>query len=85
MDLGCGPGGITALLRGSDRVVGVDSDRYYLSHLTEPNIPRIQARAERLPMKSGSVDVVVAISLVEHIANHDTRDTVVVARRQERC
>ncbi len=69
VDLGCGPGGITALLHGSDRIVGVDSDRYYLSHFTVPNVPRIQARAEDLPMKARSVDVVLAISLVEHIAN----------------
>jgi len=67
VDVGCGPGGITALLRGFI-VVGLDSDRYYLSHFIEPKIPRIQARAEHLPLRAMSVDVVLAISLVEHVA-----------------
>ena len=69
VDLGCGPGGITALLGGSHVLLGVDSDRYYLTRFVEPRIQRIQARAEHLPLRSNCVDVFLAISLVEHIAN----------------
>ncbi len=69
VDLGCGPGGITSLLQGVHTVLGVDSDRYYLSRFVEPRIPRIQARAECLPLKTRTVDVILAISLVEHIAD----------------
>lgn len=69
VDLGCGPGGITVRLRGIHHLVGVDMDRYYLLRFVEPNVPRIQARAEYLPLKNGSVSVIVAISLVEHIAD----------------
>ena len=70
VDLGCGPGGITVLLRGIHHLVGIDSDRYYLIRFVEPSVPRIQARAEHLPLKNGSVSVIVAISLVEHVADH---------------
>ena len=40
-----------------------------LQRFADPNIPRIQDRAERLPLKNGSVGIVVAISLVEHISD----------------
>ena len=69
LDLGCGPGGITARLQGPRFLVGVDSDRFSLLHSTEPSILRIQARAERLPIRGGSVSIAVAISLVEHISD----------------
>ena len=70
VDLGCGPGGITVLLRGVHHLVGIDSDRYYLIRFIDPSVPRIQARAEHLPLKNGSLSVIVAISLVEHVADH---------------
>lgn len=69
MDLGCGPGGITARLRNGCRLLGVDADRYLLSSFVVPNLPRIQARAERLPIKDGRIGAIVAISLVEHITD----------------
>ena len=67
VDLGCGPGGITSKLSGPYTVLGLDKDRYPLLHFFNPGIPRVQARAERLPFKDDSIDVVVAISLVEHV------------------
>ena len=70
VDLGCGPGGITVLLRGIHHLVGIDADRYYLIRFVQPSVPRIQARAEYLPLKSGSLSAIVAISLVEHVADH---------------
>jgi len=69
LDLGCGPGGITARLRGPRLLVGIDSDRFALLHSIEPSTQRIQARAERLPIRAQSVSVAVAISLVEHVAD----------------
>ena len=69
VDLGCGPGGITVRLRGGHLLIGVYSDRFSLQRFADPTIQRIQARAERLPLKNGSVGIVVAISLVEHISD----------------
>ncbi len=69
VDLGCGPGGMTSLLRGVHQLIGVDLDRYYLLRFVDPAIPRIQARAECLPFKDGRVGVIVAVSLVEHVAD----------------
>lgn len=67
LDLGCGPGGVTAELVGPYRVVGVDLDRYLLERFVNPAIPRVQGRAEQLPMKAGSAKAVVGVSLVEHL------------------
>lgn len=69
LDLGCGHGNITARLHGAHLVVGIDSDRFHLLHSIEPSIKTIHARAELLPIRSGSVTIAVAISLVEHIAD----------------
>lgn len=69
VDLGCGTGGITSRLRNVDLLIGVDHDRTKLSQFDEPSIPRIQAHAECLPFKNGRLDVIVAISLVEHFAD----------------
>jgi len=69
LDLGCGPGIIAGRLRGPHLLVGIDSDRFSLLHFIEPSIPRIQARVERLPIRTGSVAIAVAISLVEHITD----------------
>ena len=69
LDLGCGSGYITARLHGAHLLVGIDSDRFNLLHSIDPSISAIQACAERLPIRSGSVAIVVAISLVEHIAD----------------
>lgn len=69
IDLGCGPDGITTLLPVTDRIIGVDVDRYYLLRFPESGVSRVQARAECLPFKEGSVDVIVALSLIEHIVD----------------
>jgi len=60
---------MTALLRGEHKLVGLDSNRESLNHFSDPRIPRIQARAECLPFRSRSVDVILAISVIEHVAN----------------
>jgi SAM-dependent methyltransferase len=54
-------------LAGARLLVGIDSDRFALVHPLETKILRIQARAERLPIKTGAVTIVVAISLLEHL------------------
>ena len=67
VDLGCGPGGITSKLSGPYSILGLDRDRYLLRNFLDQRIPRIEGRGECLPFKNGSIDVVVAISLVEHM------------------
>src|SRR2546427_6510284 len=59
LDLGCGPGFITARLQGAHLLVGIDSDRLSLLQSIEPSILTIQARAERLPIRSGSIAIAV--------------------------
>lgn len=67
LDLGCGPGGITAKLGGRYRVVGIDLDRHLLERFDNPAIPRVQGRAEQLPVKTGGAKAVLSVSLVEHL------------------
>ena len=69
LDLGCGPGGITSKLLGPYAVIGADLDRYPLLNFFDPGIPRVQAQSQRLPFKKESIDVIVAISLVEHLSD----------------
>ncbi len=67
LDVGCGPGGITSILADTFDVVGLDVNRHLLLNFVKATVPRVQAHAEFLPFKKGSVDILVAISLVEHL------------------
>ena len=67
VDLGCGPGILTSMLPRSYRILGVDLNRELLTSLVQDNVEKIQARAERLPMRTGGIDLVLAFSLIEHL------------------
>ena len=69
LDLGCGPGGITSKLSGPYAVIGADRDCIPLLNFFDLRIPRLQAQAQQLPFRNDSIDVVLAISLVEHLSD----------------
>jgi trans-aconitate methyltransferase len=65
LDLGCGPGGITALLSArvgpSGRVTGLDADAVFLEHARQhaaPNVEFIAGDAYRTTLAGGSFDLV---------------------------
>ncbi|HEX2095579.1 MAG TPA: methyltransferase domain-containing protein [Longimicrobiaceae bacterium] len=76
LDLGCGIGRLTAALaaRGA-RVVGVDVSREMLRRAREevpsPNVTFLHASAGSLPLPDGSIDVVVASYVFQHLLDDD--------------
>jgi len=67
IDLGCGRGGAIPEEAAPRIVLGVDKNRRALVEFLFHGVRRVQALADPLPVKAGVADVVVAISLVEHL------------------
>lgn len=65
VDVGCGPGGNLAWLGALGRAVGVDSSGAVLA-LGQRAGPVIQADAVALPFRTGSVEVLTALDVLEH-------------------
>ena len=71
LDVGCGPGQLTAALsKIADAVFGVDFSEHMISEARKsyPNIDFHVANAERLPFDDGSFDVVVCCYVANHFA-----------------
>lgn len=66
VDVGCGPGMITCLI-AAKRTIGLDQDLASLLRFVVPEFARIRGIASNLPFKVGTIDVVLAVSLVEHL------------------
>lgn len=79
VDVGCGPGILTSMLPHSYRILGVDLNHELLTSLAQDRVEKIQARAERLPLRTEAIDLLLAISLIEHI-----RDRAVFLREVHR-
>jgi SAM-dependent methyltransferase len=68
--LGCGPAEglswLVPLAAAGGRVVGVDSEPSHATALP-PGVRSVVARIEAVPLRSGSLDVVLALDVFEHI------------------
>ncbi|MBM3287386.1 MAG: class I SAM-dependent methyltransferase [Candidatus Eisenbacteria bacterium] len=64
VDVGCGNGVLLRALALSRSVVGLDPSRRALAAFEGP---RVCALGERLPLRSGSVDVACALEVLEHL------------------
>jgi SAM-dependent methyltransferase len=73
LDLGCGNGLITELLRERHAVVGLD---WSLPALRLARGERVCASSARLPLKPGVFDVVLCSELLEHLGEDDLRATL---------
>jgi SAM-dependent methyltransferase len=74
LDLGCGTGyGSAELAARAERVVALDGSaeaiEYAARHFALPNLCFVRASASRLPFAPDSFDVVVALELLEHLAD----------------
>jgi SAM-dependent methyltransferase len=86
LDLGCGDGRVTArLAAGGADVTGADPSPVALerARAAHPEIPFVQIDADgRLPLEDSSFDAVVAIDVLQHVA--DTQKLMSEARRVSR-
>lgn len=74
LDVGCGTGATTAFLGRGHRVVGCDLEPEALRLAATRGLERlVLARAERLPFREGSFDIVMALDVLEH---HDDDSAV---------
>ncbi|MEO6503226.1 MAG: class I SAM-dependent methyltransferase [Jatrophihabitantaceae bacterium] len=84
LDVGCGPGALTAVLverLGSPAVTAVDPSESFVSAIRQrlPGVDVGQARAERLPFPDRSFDLVLA-QLVVHFLNDPVAGIAEMAR-----
>jgi O-antigen biosynthesis protein len=71
LDVACGSGyGAALLARRADRVLAFDIERRAVSFLADKdvvNLDLVTARAEQVPLRSASVDLVTAFEVIEHV------------------
>lgn len=69
LDIGCGTGYGSALLaQSATRVFALDNSRDALERCPElMNLSRVQASATAIPIRDGSIDLVVAFEVIEHL------------------
>jgi ubiquinone/menaquinone biosynthesis C-methylase UbiE len=71
IDVGCGYGANLPVLKQFGNVVGIDVSFEALGAIEErPRLGLVQARADALPFRDGSFDVIALLAVVEHI-EHD--------------
>src|SRR5689334_1813331 len=74
VDFGCNDGAMSAeyLKAGATKVIGVDIDAKALERAREfrasPYIDFVQSSTTRIPVESGSVDVLIAFDVLEHVS-----------------
>jgi len=70
VDVGCGAGTFSRALACRQRlVIALDVAGRLLEEIKNPYVERICADAHNLPLREGSVDCVLSISLLEHLEN----------------
>src|SRR4029079_8261144 len=68
LDVGCGTGATAAALREFGRVTAADFSPLALERCRRRGLTElIPARAEDLPLQDGSIDVIVATDIIEHV------------------
>jgi SAM-dependent methyltransferase len=69
-DVGCGNGILLRSLSETHRVIGIDPS---LTALRTFQLPRACGRGEALPLRTGSVDLVSCLEVLEHLADAELR------------
>jgi SAM-dependent methyltransferase len=73
LEVGCGEGYGTAALSGAAaQIVGIDYDALTIRHAarTYPGVHFVRANLAALPLRSGAVDLVATLQVIEHVWNH---------------
>ena len=70
VDVGCGPGAFSKALARQERlVIAIDVEKRLLREIENPYIEKVCADANHLPLRDGSADCVLSLSLLEHLEN----------------
>jgi SAM-dependent methyltransferase len=67
LDVGCGTGATSELLRECGSVCGFDAHPAALRLARRRGLPVARASAERIPVRDAALDVVVALDVLEHL------------------
>jgi ubiquinone/menaquinone biosynthesis C-methylase UbiE len=68
VDVGCGAGAFSKALARQERlVIAIDVEKRLLREIENPYIEKVCADAHRLPLRDGSADCVLCLSLLEHL------------------
>lgn len=67
LDIGCGVGDLLAAVDAGALRIGVDRSAHLLRHVMAHGITAVQALAEHLPIRSGSVDIVHIERVLLHV------------------
>lgn len=71
LDVGCGTGLMLERF-GRWKPIGLDFSGAALKYCRQRGLPRIlRADVTRLPVESGSIDLILALDLMEHVERHD--------------
>lgn len=74
VDAGCGEGyGAAELRAAADWLLAIDSDAATCRHAARryPGLPILRGDLQSIPVRSGTVDAVVALQVVEHLAGQE--------------
>jgi SAM-dependent methyltransferase len=72
LDIGCGTGATAKLLNGHGQVVGVDFSQLALQACEKRGIENlVKGSATSIPLADGSVDLIVATDILEHLDRDD--------------
>lgn len=70
LDMGCGRGGVLEQLQElSLQTIGIDPDFVSLKEHRLPQLARVTALADALPLPAESVEIVISAWVLEHLAN----------------
>lgn len=74
LDLGCGRGGVLEQLADVEgqRPVGLDPDFASLAAHRLPGLARVTAPSDAIPLRAGSVDLVISAWVLEHLVAPET-------------
>jgi len=68
VDVGCGAGAFSKALARQERlVIAIDMEKRLLREIENPYIERVCADAHHLPLRDGSADCILCLSLLEHL------------------
>ncbi|MBC7867453.1 MAG: class I SAM-dependent methyltransferase [Gloeobacteraceae cyanobacterium ES-bin-316] len=81
LNIGAAGGASTLWLSTFGKVISVETDSFFLEHLTEQNIEVVNASVTQMPFNDEEFDLVCAFDVIEHVAD----DTAAISEIERVC